>query len=297
LVVYIFLVFFYSYTVNSDILVNDPNVLLKISFMPELVIAGIWGATLSSAFGSILGAPRILQATAKDRITPKIFAKGVGELNEPRNALVLSFFIAEAGILIGDLDIIARVVAIFFITTYGILNLSAAIENWASSDFYPEFKIPIWVSLLGSAASFIVMIQLDFVAMIGAIFILGLVFFYLQRKELALKSGDTWGGFWEAVVRYGLIKLKNRPSEWRNWRPNVILFSGGSYARPYLTEMAKALVGKLGLVSNFDLIENNSSNLLFTKAEQSVNLESEEQEDEEGIFIRRHEAIFMRGWK
>jgi amino acid transporter len=290
LAVYIFLIFYFSYTVNPEILVNDPNVLLKISFIPQLVIAGIWGATLSSAFGSILGAPRILQATAKDRITPKIFAKGVGKLNEPRNALFLTFFIAEAGILIGDLDVIARIVAIFFITTYGILNLSAAIESWASSDFYPEFKIPIWVSLLGSAACFIVMIQLDFVAMIGATFILGLVFFYLQRKELALKSGDTWGGFWEAVVRYGLIKLKNRPGEWRNWRPNVILFSGGSYARPYLTEMAKALVGKLGLVSNFDLIENNSSNLLFTKAEQSVNQEGEEQEDEEGVFIRRHEC-------
>ncbi|MGB5849326.1 MAG: hypothetical protein WBH40_12610 [Ignavibacteriaceae bacterium] len=290
LAVYIFLVFYFSYTVSPDLLVNDPNVLLKISYIPELVIAGIWGATLSSAFGSILGAPRILQATAKDKITPKIFAKGVGKLNEPRNALFLTFFIAEAGILIGDLDVIARIVAIFFITTYGILNLSAAIESWASSDFYPEFKIPIWVSILGSAACFIVMIQLDFVAMIGATFILGLVFLYLQRKELALKSGDTWGGFWEAVVRYGLIKLKNRPSEWRNWRPNVILFSGGSYARPYLTEMAKALAGKLGMVSNFDLIENNSSNLLFTKAGQSVNQEGEEQEDEEGIFIRRQEC-------
>lgn len=290
LAVYIFLVFYFSYTVSSDILVNDPNVLLKISYIPELVIAGIWGATLSSAFGSILGAPRILQATAKDRITPKLFAKGVGKLNEPRNALFLAFFIAEAGILIGDLDMIARIVAIFFITTYGILNLSAAIENWASSDFYPEFKIPIWVSLLGSAACFIVMIQLDFIAMIGATIILGLVFFYLQRKELVLKSGDTWGGFWEAVVRYGLIKLKNRPSVWRNWRPNVILFSGGTYVRPYLTEMAKALAGKLGMVSNFDLIENNSSKLLFTKAEHSVNQEGEEEEDEEGIFIRRQEC-------
>ena len=290
LAVYIFLIFYFSYTVSPDKLVNDPNVLLKISFIPELVIAGIWGATLSSAFGSILGAPRILQATAKDRITPKIFAKGVGELNEPRNALFLTFFIAEAGILIGDLDIIARIVAIFFITTYGILNLSAAIESWASSDFYPEFKIPIWVSLLGSAACFIVMIQLDFLAMIVATIILGSLFIFLQRKELKLKSGDTWGGFWEAVIRYGLIKLKNRPTEWRNWRPNIILFSGGSYARPYLLEMAKVLAGKLGLISNFDLIENNSAKILFTKAEQSVNQETEEPEDEQGIFTRRQEC-------
>jgi len=290
LIVYILMAFFFSYTVSPEILVNDPNVLLKISFMPEIVIAGIWGATLSSAFGSILGAPRILQATSKDRITPKIFAKGYGQLNEPRNALGLSFLIAEVGILIGDLDVIARIVAIFFITTYGILNLSAAIEKWASSDYYPEFNVPIWVSLIGSAACFIVMIQLDFLAMIGATLILGLLFFHLQRKELKLKSGDTWGGFWEAVVRYGLIRLKNRPREWRNWRPNIILFSGGSYARPYLLEMAKILAGRLGLISNFDLIENNSANMLFTKAGQSVNTDIEESDDDEGIFTRRQEC-------
>ena len=123
LVVYIALAFFFSYSVSSDLLVNDPNALLKISLIPELVIAGIWGATLSSAFGSILGAPRILQATSTDKITHKFFAKGFGPLNEPRNALLLTFIIAEAGILVGDLDVIASIVSMFFITTYGFLNL------------------------------------------------------------------------------------------------------------------------------------------------------------------------------
>ena len=293
LIVYIGLAFFFSYYVDSSLLTNDPKALLKISLVPEAVILGIWGATLSSAFGSILGAPRILQSTAIDRIAPKIFAKGFGELNEPRNALVLACIIAECGILIGELDVIARIVSMFFITTYGFLNLSAAIERWASSDFFPEFRIPIWVSLIGSAACFIVMIQLDFLAMIFATIILGSIFIYLERKELKLKSGDTWGGFWEAVVRYSLIKLKNRPKEWRNWRPNIILFSGGSYARPQLLEMSKILAGKLGLVSNFDLIENNSSHLLFTKSEQSISTEDPEEEEErneEGVFTRRQEC-------
>jgi len=66
LVVYIVLVIFFSYSVDGEMLRSDPNVLLKIAWIPELVIAGIWGATLSSALGSILGAPRILQATATD---------------------------------------------------------------------------------------------------------------------------------------------------------------------------------------------------------------------------------------
>ena len=290
LAVYIFLVFFFSYTVEPGILISDPQVLLKISFLPELVIAGIWGATLSSAFGSILGAPRILQATAKDKITPKFFSKGFGALNEPRNALLLTFAIAEVGILIGELDVIARIVSMFFITAYGFLNLSCAIENWAGSDFYPEYRIPIWVSLLGATACLIVMIQLDLLAMILATVILGILFTYLQRKELKLKSGDTWNGFWDSVVRYGLIKLKNVNIEWRNWRPNIILFSGGSYARPYMIELGKTLVGKLGILSNFDLIENTSSEILFTKAEQSVKQEGEEDEDDKGVFTRRHEC-------
>ena len=75
-----------------------------------LVVAGIWGATLSSALGSILGAPRILQAISIDKITPKLFGRGYGTQNEPRNALLLTFLIAEAGIMIGELDVIASVI-------------------------------------------------------------------------------------------------------------------------------------------------------------------------------------------
>ncbi|MFO8022394.1 MAG: amino acid permease, partial [Perlabentimonas sp.] len=198
LVVYIGLVFFFSYTVERDALLNDSAVLFNISFYSPLVIAGIWGATLSSAFGSILGAPRILQATAMDRITPRIFAKGVGAGNEPRNAILLTFVIALAGILIGELNAIARVVSIFFIITYGFLNLTCAIENWAGSDFRPSFRIPAWVSIIGAIACFVVMIQLDFIAMVGATILLGAIFIYLKRKELTLQSGDTWAGFWSS---------------------------------------------------------------------------------------------------
>ena len=266
LVVYIALAFFFSYSVSSDLLVNDPNALLKISLVPELVIAGIWGATLSSAFGSILGAPRILQATSTDKITHKFFAKGFGPLNEPRNALLLTFLIAEAGILVGDLDVIARIVSMFFITTYGFLNLSCAIESWASSDFRPDFKIPKFVSIIGSAACFIVMIQLDFVAMVGATIILGSLFIYLTRKQLTLDTGDTWDSVWSSIVRKGLAKLSRSKTDIRNWRPNIILFSGGvSQERPHLLDLGKWLTGRLGVLSDFHLIEDKTADTLFKR--------------------------------
>jgi amino acid transporter len=84
---------------------------------------------LPSALGSIMGAPRIMQAVAKDRIAPAFFSKGVGASNEPCNALLLTFIIAQTGILIGDLNTIARIVTIFFIITYGFLNITYTVES------------------------------------------------------------------------------------------------------------------------------------------------------------------------
>ncbi len=265
LLVYIGMAIYFAYTVSAEELVNNPRVLLEIALWPPAVIAGIWSATISSALGSILSSPRILQAAAADRIAPKFFAKGHGKENEPRNALLLTYAIAEAGILVGELDLIARVVSMFFITTYGFLNLSCALENLASSDFRPDFKIPAWVSIIGSLACFIVMILLDFLAMIGATIVLGGLFFYLKRQELTLESGDTWEGVWSSLIRAALQRLHVAKQHPRNWRPNIVLFSGGSEARPHLVKFGEWLVRKRGILSNFELIENPKAKHPITK--------------------------------
>ncbi|MCF8365564.1 MAG: hypothetical protein K9H16_07275 [Bacteroidales bacterium] len=259
LVVYLALIFFLSNTVDADVLANDSAVLLKISRFPQLVIAGIWGATLSSALGSILAAPRILQATATDKISPKFFSKGAGPGNEPRNALLLTFLIAEAGILIGDLDVIARIVSIFFITTYGFLNLSAAFELATSADFRPSFRTPVWVSLIGAAACILVMIQLDFVALIGAIIILGLLFLFLKQRQLSLEGGDAWSSVWASLVKKGIQNLNKSRIQTRNWRPNIIMFSGAESERPQLVKFGKSLSGTLGMITGFDLVVISSN--------------------------------------
>lgn len=281
LIVYIALTLFLSSTVSKDLLANDSNVLLKISWIPELVVAGIWGATLSSALGSILGAPRILQATSMDTITPKFFAKGYGLTKEPRNALLLTFLIAEVGILIGELDVIARVVSIFFITTYGFLNTSAAFESWTSADFRPEFKVPGWISTIGAIACLIVMIQLDFLAMLAAMLILGLLFLYLKRKELTLESGDAWSGVWASLVRTGLTKLKMDRIHNRNWQPNIIMFSGNPENRKHMIDLGKAISGKLGVLSAFELVQSPDHELTRT---QSI---LEKEKDTPGYFFHK----------
>lgn len=286
-IIYIGLAVFLAFRADAAALVGSPTLLQDIAWAPELVLAGIWGATLSSAMGSLLGAPRILQATSIDRITPRIFAKGYGAASEPRNALVMTFLIAEAGILIGELNVIAAIISIFFITTYGFINLSCAIESWASADFRPSFAIPTWVSVLGAVACFLVMIELDLLAFAGSTLIMGLLYLYLKKRELNLESGDTWEGVWSSVIRSGLHYLSQTVTHSRNWRPNIILFSGGTEARPHLIELGKWIVHKRGLLSNFDLRESNDDKVRFPKSEQT---QYDDDETLQGVFSRRLEC-------
>ena len=287
LIVYLALAFFISSKVDQERLLNDYNILSKIALFGPAVIAGVWGATLSSAIGGILGGPRILQAMSLDRITPRVFSKGAGLNNEPRNALILTVLIAEAGILIGELDLIARIVSMFYLAAYGFINISFFLESWASSDFKPSFRVSKWVGLTGFIATFAVMFKLDMVAILAAFVIIGGIFLWLQRKQISLGTGDVWQSVWSTVVKSGLKRMEAADDHKRNWKPNVILFSGDPDARPYLIEFGKALAGQAGVVTNFDLIENREAKVLFPKHKQSV---SDELLQKHGVFGRRIEV-------
>lgn len=253
--IYAGLVIYLAFTTDPALLRDDPEVLQHTALWGPGVLAGIWGATLSSALGSILGAPRILQAMSVDRITPRAFAKGVGPTKEPRNALVVAFVIAEAGILIAELDLIARVVSMVFLAMYGSINVTCAIESWASPDFRPRFRIPKLVSIIGAVSALLLMIQLDILAMLGATAIMVGLFAYLQRRQLTLEAGDTWEGIWATIVRAGLHRLHKKAGQQRNWRPNVLLFDEADHPRhPGIRAFASSLAAGNGMVTDFALV-------------------------------------------
>ncbi|MBK8967416.1 MAG: amino acid permease [Lewinellaceae bacterium] len=286
-IIYLSLVIYVGLYVRPDILTSDNTIFMKIALYTPAVIAGIWGATLSSALGGILGGPRILQAMSVDQITPRIFGKGVGKDREPRNALLLTVLLAESGILIGELDLIARIVSIFYLAAYGFINIAFFLERWASTDFNPSFKVNKWVGLIGFAATFAVMFKLDMLAMFAAIAIISGVYIWLTKKEIALGTGDVWQSVWSSVVKSGLRRMVVSDDHKRNWKPNILLFSGSSDARPHLLEFSKALAGRTGLITNFDLIENEQAGLLFPKHKQMVQDDLLQQFD---IFGRRIEV-------
>ncbi|NOQ92326.1 MAG: Na-K-Cl cotransporter, partial [Flavobacteriaceae bacterium] len=203
---------------------------------------------------------------------------------EPVNALIMVFIIAEAGILIGELDVIARVVSMFYLTAYGFINISYFLESWANPDFQPSFKIKRWIGLLGFLACFAVMFKLDMLAMFGALAVISGLYLWLQRKEVHLKSNDVWQSVWENVVNKGLKKIDAKVDEKSNWNPNVILFSGQSEHQKYLLQLSKTVSGRTGIVTNFKLILDKKNDKPLRKSEQIVR---SEMFSELGIFARQ----------
>ncbi|MCH2109999.1 MAG: amino acid permease, partial [Polyangiaceae bacterium] len=250
LVVYVALTIFLSLRVPSSALIDDPNVLSSIAFHPWAVTAGIWGATFSSALGSLMGAPRILQALSVDRVTPRFFAHGRGLGNEPFRALAIAFLIAECGIIIAELNQIARIVSMVFLTLYAFLNISCAIEAKVSPDFRPSFRIPASISVIGALTCFLVMALLDIGPMLGAIILMLALFGLLQRRALKLESGDAWSGIWQNLIRTGLPKLLGKTAQNdRHWSPIVLDFGGPSASGSEHKNLQTSLVGGSGFLT------------------------------------------------
>lgn len=287
LIVYFGLALFLYYSFEPEVLIAESKVMFIMAAVPLLVYIGVWGATLSSALGGILGGPRILQAMSIDKITPKVFAKGVGKDNEPRNALILTVLIAEAGILIGDLNVIAEVVSMFYLAAYGFINIAFFLESWASADFKPNFRVPKWIGLIGFLSTFAIMSQLNMMAMIAAFLIIGGIYYYLSRKQISLGTGDIWQSVWSTIVKRGLKRMEAGEDHKRNWKPNLLLFSGDSEYRSNMIEFSKSISGQYGIVTNFDLEENPEAKVLFPRNKQSVN---DEELEKYGIFGRHLEV-------
>ncbi|XP_078064776.1 solute carrier family 12 member 4-like, partial [Mustelus asterias] len=81
---------------------------------PWIIVIGSFFSTCGAGLQSLTGAPRLLQAIAKDNIIPFLRVFGHGKVNgEPTWALLLTAVIAELGILIASLDMVAPILSMY----------------------------------------------------------------------------------------------------------------------------------------------------------------------------------------
>ncbi|MDJ1175744.1 hypothetical protein [Roseofilum capinflatum] len=251
-VIYMILPVILSLRSDAASLIADPLIMQQMAWWGPAILLGVWGATLSSALGSILGAPRVLQALARDGVLPdwlSFLGTGSGPEDEPRIGTIITLGLAVALVCLGELDLIAPILTMFFLTTYMVLNIAAGIEAFLQSPSYrPAFRVPWYLSILGAIGCLAVMFLIDALATVmAAIIVLG-IFLWLQRRELEATWGDTRRGLWMAILREGLLQLDHAEDP-KNWRPHLLVLSGIPRKRWPLIELADSLTHNRGLIT------------------------------------------------
>ena len=243
------------------VLSGDYGAMGKVAHFSFLIDAGVIAATLSSAMASFLGAPRILQSLSADRIFSFLipFSKGAGPTNNPRRGVLLSAGIAFATVALGNLNVIAPVVSMFFLISYGLLNYATFFEaRSASPSFRPRFR---WfhprLSLLGAMACLGIMLAIDFTAGIVAVTVLFAIFQYLKRTAGPARWADSNRSYHLQQVREHLLAASRETEHPRDWRPQMLVFSNDAERRKPLLRFASWIHGGSGLVTAVRMVEGD----------------------------------------
>ncbi|MCF8360588.1 MAG: amino acid permease [Prolixibacteraceae bacterium] len=256
---------------NRELLVGKEMVMAEKAWFSPLVFAGVIAATLSSALGSMMGAPRILQAFAKDNIFKwlKYFALGSGKSNEPRRAILITFVFTQIGILAGDLDNIAPIITMFFLITYGTINLASFFESISKNPtFRPTFKLSHWsISLLGALMSLAIMYLVNWLWASIAIVASIAMFIIIKRAQLIVQWGDVLSGYAYQRARNALLALEKEKYHSKNWRPSILSLSGIAGNRMHLVKYANLLSAERGLVSLAQIISGDLETLNIRRME------------------------------
>lgn len=251
-VIYMLLPIILANRADALTLIEDPLIMRRMSYWGDAILIGVWGATLSSAVGSILGAPRVLQALARDGVLPRWLrwlGRGDGEDDSPRVGTLLTLAIALVAVWFGDLNLIAPVLTMFFLTTYGVLNIAAGTERLLNSpSFRPKFKVHWIFSLLGAVGCIAVMFLINALATGIAFLFVVLIYIWLQQREMKATWGDVRNGIWMAITRAGLMRI-SASEESKTWRPHPIVLSGAPTKRWHLIEIASSLTHNRGILT------------------------------------------------
>ncbi len=259
-----------------ETLSGDYGAMKTVAAYGPLIDAGVIAATLSSAMASFLGAPRILQSLAGDKIFRVLnpFAKGAGPANNPRRGVLLSACIAAVTIAAGNLNIIAPVVSMFFLISYGLLNYGTYFESRSESpSFRPRFKyFDHRLSLLGALGCGGVMLAIDPETGIIAIAILVAIYHYLLRTAGPARWADSRRSHGLQQIRHHLSEVAADPGHPRDWRPHILAFSNDAERRHLLLTFAKAIEGRSGFTTVVQILEGEGLRMMRrqTAAEEEL---------------------------
>uniref|UniRef100_A0A673BTV2 Solute carrier family 12 member 6-like n=1 Tax=Sphaeramia orbicularis TaxID=375764 RepID=A0A673BTV2_9TELE len=193
---------------------------------PWVIVIGSFFSTCGAGLQSLTGAPRLLQAIAKDNIIPFLRVFGHGKANgEPTWALLLTALIAELGILIASLDLVAPILTMFFLMCYLFVNLACALQTLLRTpNWRPRFSYYHWtLSVLGMTICLVLMFISSWYYAFVAMVIAGMIYKYIEYHGAEKEWGDGIRGLSLSAARYALLRLEEGPPHTKNWRPQLLV--------------------------------------------------------------------------
>ena len=262
----------------ADLANTDRLVMADIAWQGWIIIPlGLAAATISSALGSLLVAPRTLQAIAKDQLLPNTrinfwLSRGRGKLEEPYNATVITIIIAFAFIMAGEIDFVAEIISMFFMVSYGTLCLISFLQHFAADPSYrPTFKSRWYVSLMGALACIGLMFFMN--AGYALLALLLMILFYIvvsyynpEKKNLAI---IFQGAIFQLSRQLQVFLQKADKEKVASWRPSVVCISESSFDRLAAFDLLRWISQKYGFGTYIHKIEGYLSKSTNAEARQA----------------------------
>ncbi|NNF53331.1 MAG: amino acid permease [Acidimicrobiales bacterium] len=290
-VVYLAVIVTFSMAVPLASLREDTAIMRSLAPLPALIDTGVIAATLSSAIASILGAPRTLQRLAADRLIPLLlpFEAGSGTDNNPRRGVLLTSAIALVTVAAGDLNLVAPIISMFFLASYGMINFATYSEaRAASTSFRPTFRFFHWrLSLAGTLGCMGVILAIDPLAGAVAGIAVFSLYRYLRRSSERSRWVDSTRNYHAAEVRTHLKAMAPSHEPGRDWRPCTVAFaSRDPLRREHLATMASWIEGGAGLSTMVRIVPGRGPVVRKQAARINLEIQQELAADGRGVFGR-----------
>ena len=271
-VIYMALAFWLARSATENELINNYNIIIEKAYFGPLIIAGILGATFSSALASIVGSSRILFAMGEHRVLPySKFLAGQSANGQPRNAMIVTGIMIFVTMLLRDLNAVAPLVTLFFLITYAMINIVVIIEQKLGLISYrPLFKVNKWIPWVGLASSVLAMFIINPTISLISISIVFVMYWFLSKQNIDTPFEDVRSGLfvsfaeWAAKHTWGMKSMQQRA-----WKPNLMV-------------PIRDINGAKG---NFQFLRN------IARPKGSIKLLGIEPSSEDGILVKELEVL------
>ena len=286
LVVYILLSFWFSKQIPLAELRTSASVAVDLGRWKWMVVAGVMGATISSALAMFVGSPRVLLALGKHAILPFMdsFAK-INKRGEPTVAILFTALIALITILFGSLNQIASLLTMFFLITYGMINLTVFIEQSIGiPSFRPTFQVPKIIPFFGTVSCVAIMFLIDARFSVIAFIVIIVMYIVLLKTDSQAYSPDVRSGLLVFVAEQFAKAASKLPYYPKIWKPNLLVPVEDMQKLDFALPFLRNIVLPTGRLTIFKVVDKKMSEELYS-------LKNVGNQDDDGVPVDPKESL------